>query len=109
MTTELTFMTEFCVYCKKEGHWFRESGKTEETALIICPVLLSTKCGRCGELGHTTTRCVSTYQDEEKCAYCHRDGHIKKYCPVLGEVTCRFCKEKGHSEKRCFKKMHALK
>lgn len=105
--SELKFVTEYCVYCKKEGHWFRENGRIEETVAIICPLLLNTKCERCGEKGHTTTRCQYTYNDEEMCKYCHKIGHIKKHCPVLGEITCLYCKEKGHTTKACFKRKYA--
>jgi hypothetical protein len=102
---EITFTQAFCCYCKKFGHNFRESDLDENSA-VLCPVLLNTKCKRCNQLGHTTTRCKNTYHDEEECSYCHIIGHIKANCPILGSKTCTFCQGVGHVRNRCFLLMY---
>jgi hypothetical protein len=107
MSSEITFTEPFCCYCLSDQHFFRES--LDETSAVVCPVLLNTTCKRCHVKGHTTARCLKTYEDDENCAYCHKNGHIKKNCPVLGTKKCTYCNEMGHVRNRCFVLMYKNK
>ena len=62
----------FCKICSDSGKiGFDTHNVRDRTGKVVCPVLLSTVCRKCGQTGHTVKYCTSTY-----------DNHVKKLARV---------------------------
>jgi hypothetical protein len=84
-----------------------------------CPMLKSTICKRCSNIGHTTRYCETPKcsrcsgfghwgQDCKVCLFCWNRNvemkdalHLVKECPLLKEYVCELCYEAGHTERFC--------
>ncbi len=51
-----------------------------------CRFLLKNRCGRCGKLGHSLTKCKQPLS-ETTCPYCHKVGHDKYTCAEQSSVV----------------------
>jgi hypothetical protein len=94
--THHTHDTTFCTYCahsitrmeKALTHkpWLRKkiahtktimnnhNTRDKDTNELTCPMLKAYRCFKCGEFGHTPSRCTP-------CEYCEQRGHNERECP----------------------------
>ena len=125
----------FCSVCKSSGkpesvftsHFVKD--KPGPDGVVVCPTLLSQKCGYCHEKGHTPKFCPklkakdgltdgSCGGKKPFCSVCHSAGlsveiytsHFVKdkpgpdgvvVCPTLLSQKCRYCHANGHTPKFC--------
>jgi len=83
----------FCNFCANQDLPEEEcKGHLPKT----CPRLKEYECPRCGEKGHTRSRC-----ETEFCVYCKDFGHKVAECPEILEHKCKKCKGIGHRERQC--------
>ncbi len=96
----------FCRYCKAHDHFLNDKPGPE--GKTVCPKLLATVCGACGEKGHTERRCKAP-DAQKTCRYCRETGHSlydtngKKVCPVLIEKGRR--EQERHNEHKAMRKV----
>jgi hypothetical protein len=71
-------ITPFCPICKKHGKSeteYTSHNAREENGRPVCPILLDTKCNRCGNVGHIAAKCP-----DKACVFCNQPGHTVFYC-----------------------------
>src|ERR1044072_9100477 len=75
---------------QKSGGWRKPSGGDSGS---------STKCYRCGDMGHRAAECKN---DARECNNCGSFGHLAAECRSR-RITCYNCGEEGHTRSQCTK------
>ncbi|KAI9708159.1 MAG: hypothetical protein M1820_004113 [Bogoriella megaspora] len=94
----------------KFAHEWPKTSDENESRLLDAGFVMDRmvpKCGRCGEMGHTSKGCSQEYMEFDrvkvKCFNCGEEGHRARDCTQerFNPFACKNCKKEGHKASEC--------